>query len=74
MSRKNNRANRAPLRRIVSWRTDGNGRLIEQLECGHEKPRREDHYGPTNAARRRCRRCELDHIRRPDPDADKEKA
>jgi hypothetical protein len=47
----------APLRTIVNERNDEHGRIIEILECGHEQPQKQDIYGPTNALRRRCRRC-----------------
>ena len=47
----------APLRTIVDERNDEHGRIIEVLECGHEQPQKQDIYGPTNASRRRCRRC-----------------
>jgi len=47
----------APLRTIVDEHNDEHGRIIETLECGHEQPRKNDIYGPTNALRRRCRRC-----------------
>jgi len=47
----------APLRWIVGEKNDEYGRIVEILECGHEQPRKEDIYGPTNALRRRCRRC-----------------
>jgi len=55
----------APLRTIVDERNDGHGRIIEVLECGHEQPRKNDIYGPTNALRRRCRRC---HHKRKNPE------
>jgi hypothetical protein len=47
-----------PLRAIVStkpallWPN-----LIEVLECGHEQRQKTDIIGPTNAYRRRCKRC-----------------
>lgn len=57
MNRKNNRANRAPLRRVVDWETL-KGICVETLECGHKQHRKKDIYGETNAVRRRCRKCE----------------
>lgn len=54
------RRNTAPLRKIVSTRMDWTTRrLIEVYECGHERPQPTDIYGPTNAYRRRCRRCKI---------------
>lgn len=47
----------APLRRVVNWYTNGIGRLIEVLECGHEQGRLSDAFGETNASRRRCLKC-----------------
>ena len=55
----------APLRRIVREFTEtienGDGCRAqlprEKLECGHVVAVRQDIYGPTNAYRRRCRRC-----------------
>lgn len=32
-------------------------RIYELLECGHRQPEKSDIYGPTNADRRRCRKC-----------------
>jgi len=57
MNRKNNRANRAPLRKIVNW-YNLSGRVMEVLECGHIQAARQDHAGSTNAYRRRCSKCE----------------
>jgi len=51
------RANRNPLRLIVSTRANEYGAILEVLECGHEQHQKHDHIGPTNAYRRRCRRC-----------------
>ena len=57
--------NTGPLRKIVGhvqiqflgvmvWR--------EQLECGHLVVERQDIYGPTNASRRRCRKCQQEQL------------
>lgn len=50
-------ANRNPLRRITTSYTSEHGVIVEVLECGHEQHQKHDHIGPTNAYRRRCRRC-----------------
>lgn len=50
-----------PLRRIVGYH-----RGLEMLECGHEQLEVSDIIGPTNATRRRCRKCP-DLERRPAP-------
>ena len=52
----------APLRRVVDTFNDENGVQVERLECGHVVHRRQDAYGHTNAARRRCRHCRRDLI------------
>jgi hypothetical protein len=50
-----------PLRAIVKseprWVTPNVCWRYETLECGHEQRQKEDIYGPTNAYKRRCRRC-----------------
>jgi hypothetical protein len=48
-----------PLRRIVETKRYPYSSLvhIEVLECGHEQRQKTDIIGPTNAYRRRCRRC-----------------
>ena len=46
-----------PLRRVVSEGENEHGVHTETLECGHTIHRKQDHYGYTNAARRRCRHC-----------------
>lgn len=46
-----------PLRRIVDTFRNQHGSEVERLECGHEIHVRQDHYGPTNAIRRRCKQC-----------------
>lgn len=52
--------NRAPLRKIVDYKERPYPLpALEVLECGHEVRPREDMIGPTNAARRRCRRCQM---------------
>lgn len=48
---------KAPLRRIVDTLVTDDGLRFEVLECGHRQPQRQDMIGPTNAYRRRCRRC-----------------
>lgn len=52
-----NRAEAGPLRKIVSERMSEHGVLLEVYECGHAAPQKRDIIGPTNASRRRCRRC-----------------
>lgn len=54
----------APLRRVLGFVSvpvddrPGAARIPEELlECGHTELQKEDIYGPTNAARQRCRRC-----------------
>ena len=52
----------APLRRIIGTRDvvfPDSGRTVpvEVLECGHEQATKQDLYGDTHPARRRCRRC-----------------
>lgn len=49
-----------PLRKIVARFINEHGAECERLECGHVIHRKEDHYGPTNAARRRCQKCWLE--------------
>ena len=59
---------RAPLRKIVGEvfvpiGDDGEFEYSirhELLECGHHQRARQDCYGPTNAARRRCIACLTD--------------
>lgn len=46
-----------PLRRIVAEGVNAHGVETETLSCGHVLHRRNDHGGPTNAARRRCWKC-----------------
>jgi len=62
----------APLRKIIDWWPLGSfpgTPLQELLECGHIVLQRSDIIGPTNAVRRRCKKC-----RRGDPpDRDLEK-
>lgn len=55
----------APLRRIVRRFSEtvenADGVRVhlarEELSCGHVVAPRQDIYGPTDAIRRRCRRC-----------------
>lgn len=49
--------NQYPLRKVVGYGLNEHGGETEKLECGHEIPRRNDIYGPTNAYRRRCHLC-----------------
>jgi hypothetical protein len=57
----------APLRKIVGYVEvvaaiiEGKPFMVcrEKLECGHLVAEKRDIYGPTNAVRRRCRKCEL---------------
>lgn len=51
------RANRKPLRKVMSQYYDGGRALMEVLECGHEQRQKSDAIGPTNAYARRCRQC-----------------
>jgi hypothetical protein len=47
-----------PLRRVTHAVIDERtGALKEKLECGHIIGRKQDIFGYTNAARRRCRYC-----------------
>lgn len=46
-----------PLRRVVDHFLNEYGAEVEKLECGHTLHRKQDHMGPTNANRRRCRYC-----------------
>lgn len=55
-----------PLRKIVNSSTEyekrgmfSYPRYYEYLECGHRVIQKSDIYGPTNATRRRCRKCGL---------------
>ena len=50
---------KAPLRKIVRRFWGGqNGNLpMEELECGHTQMQKQDIIGPTNAYRRRCKKC-----------------
>ena len=47
------RINKGPLRKVVGW--DGE---YEVLECGHKQRPVQDLAGPTNACRRRCKKCQ----------------
>lgn len=48
----------APLRKIVAMWSDWPSSIMQELlECGHVVQQRSDIIGPTNAYRRRCRRC-----------------
>lgn len=47
-----------PLRKVVEEFQTPEGFERERLECGHVVNRKQDHYGPTNAYRRRCRFCQ----------------
>lgn len=53
----------APLRRIVVH-DFSDGCHWEVLECGHRQLARQDIAGPTNAYRRRCKKCkqEVEHV------------
>lgn len=61
------RVNRNPLRRIIREEPRciglhpdddvGIAVVVEVLECGHEVRKKSDLFGPTNAYRRRCKRC-----------------
>lgn len=62
---KNNGSSNGPLRKIVGW-VDvplgvfyGKQQTVKRqlLECGHTKPEGRDIFGPTNADKRRCRKC-----------------
>jgi hypothetical protein len=52
-----NGAGSGPLRKIVSEGVNEWGGQTETLECGHIILRKHDLMGPTNAVRRRCRKC-----------------
>lgn len=54
---KSRETNKRPLRTIVDTFTNEHGSIMERLECGHAQVRKSDIYGPTNAYRRRCRKC-----------------
>ena len=54
---RSNGASSGPLRRIVSEGVNEHGGQTETLECGHTILRKHDLMGPTNAVRRRCRKC-----------------
>ncbi len=54
-----------PLRKVVDGFRNEHGSEMERLECGHVQHVKWDHYGPTNAARRRCRQCAFS----PEPEA-----
>lgn len=60
-----NGSDRGPLRKVVCVRTlrytGGVEVQREELECGHLIPIRKDLVGHTNAARRRCGKCKLNH-------------
>lgn len=49
--------NKYPLKKIISEEVSSFGTIVETLECGHKQNKLTDIYGPTNAYRRRCRRC-----------------
>ena len=51
------RQNRNPLRAITGTHLNEYGAIVEELACGHEQNQKHDHIGPTNAYRRRCRKC-----------------
>ena len=53
---KKNGSDAGPLRKIVRW-VDGHTFKHQLLECGHTKREGRDIFGPTNADRRRCRKC-----------------
>ena len=55
-----------PLRKIIKRTTEYEKigmfeypRYYEYLECGHRIKEKSDFYGPTNAYRRRCRKCRI---------------
>lgn len=56
----------APLRKVIGHiqieAGEFRGEMLyythELLECFHHQPQKEDIYGPTNAARRRCLQCQ----------------
>jgi hypothetical protein len=54
--------NPRPLRRIVGYvQVEVLEHVVvvhELLECGHHQHPRHDHFGETDATRRRCRSCE----------------
>jgi hypothetical protein len=54
---RSNGANSGPLRKIIAEGVNGHGGQTETLECGHTIRRKHDLMGPTNALRRRCRKC-----------------
>lgn len=54
---KSRETNKRPLRAIVGSFANEHGSIMERLECGHAQLRKSDIYGPTNAQRRRCRKC-----------------
>lgn len=47
-----------PLRKIIREFLNEYGVPKEELECGHIITQKQDHYGYTNAYRRRCSQCE----------------
>ncbi len=47
----------APLRKVADFFRNDCGSEMERLECGHEIHVKQDIYGPTNALRRRCKKC-----------------
>ena len=46
-----------PLRRVIGEKWDEHGIRFEVYECGHQRLPKQDRMGPTNAYRRRCRKC-----------------
>ena len=54
---RSNGTQRGPLRKVVSEGVNAHGVETETLECGHVIRRKHDLMGPTNAYRRRCRKC-----------------
>ncbi|GGJ55572.1 hypothetical protein [Deinococcus roseus] len=50
--------NNTPPLRTVLGTTTLNSLPREVLACGHLVRIKQDHYGPTNAKRRRCKKCQ----------------
>jgi hypothetical protein len=48
---------KGPLRKVVGGSVTDKGVQTDLLECGHEVHVRQDIYGATSPARRRCRHC-----------------
>lgn len=59
---RSNGAHAGPLRKIVAEGVNEHGVETETLECGHTLHRKRDLMGPTNATRRRCRKCKPEKI------------